>query len=129
MSVITIRPPPPPSPEDVVAERTRRLGLGFDHDFGDARGVHRIGTSPADMEGWREVSDFATALIAAGDTTTEIGIVTETGPVMVTAPEWQAVLLAAAAFRQPLWQASFALQAMDPIPADYATNEALWSGA
>jgi hypothetical protein len=36
------------------------------------------------------------------------------------------VLVAAAQFRQPLWAASFVLQAMSPIPADYA-NDKYWA--
>lgn len=117
--------PPPPSAADVIAERERRLGLGFDYDFGDERGVHRIGTTPGDMVGWDEVTKFANAMVALGDTTSTITIVTETGPTAVTALEWQAVLVAAGMFRQPIWQASFMLQAADPIPADYA-DDAYW---
>lgn len=119
--------PPPPTSVDVQAERARRLGLGFDYDFGDARGVHRIGTTPADMEGWDEVSKLAAALIATGNGSTQIAIVTDTGPANVTALEWQGVLVAAAQFRQPIWAGSFALQAMTPIPADFATNDQYWS--
>jgi hypothetical protein len=111
--------PPPITPEDVQAERARRLALGFSYDFEDARGVHQIGTTPADMVGWRDVIDLANALIDLGDTTTTISIVTDTGPTQVTAPEWQAVMLRAAEVRQVLWASSFALQAMDPIPEDY----------
>lgn len=115
--------PPAPTEADVIAERQRRLALGFDFDFGDARGVHRIGTTPADMAGWQEVTDYARALTASGDTT--IAIVTDTGPVQVTAAEWDAILLAAARFRQPIWGASFQIAAMSPIPADY-TADAYW---
>ena len=116
----------PPSVNDVVAERKRRLGLGFSYDFGDARGVHQIGTTPNDMIGWREVIDYANALIDSGDTTTKIAIVTDTGPAEVTAPEWQAIMLVAASVRQNIWAKSFALQAMQPIPGDYA-NDSYWS--
>lgn len=112
-------PPPPPTVEQVAAERDRRLAMGFDYDFGDQRGVHRIGTTPADMVGWDEVSKYAGALIDIGDTTTTIAILTDTGPCLVTAPEWRAIEIAAAGFRQPLWAASFALQAQNPIPGDY----------
>lgn len=111
---------------DVAAERARRLAIGFDYDFGDARGVHQIGTTPNDMIGWREVIDYANALIDSGDTTTKIAIVTDTGPAEVTAPEWQAIMLVAASVRQNIWAKSFALQAMQPIPGDYA-NDSYWS--
>lgn len=112
-------------PSDVHAERDRRLAMGFDFDFGDARGVHRIRTSIADMIGWDEVSKFASALLALGQTTQPITIATGTGVTQVTPVEWQMVMLAAAAFRQPIWGASFILENMNPIPADFR-NDAYW---
>lgn len=116
-----------PSPADVVAERERRLALGFDYDFGGARGVHQIGTAPDDMRKWMdEVTPLAQAYLNLGQPTGEITITTETGPVTVTAVEWQQILLAAAQWRQPIYQASFVLQAMDPIPADFV-EEAWWA--
>lgn len=120
-------PAPAPTVADVLAERERRLALGFSYDFSDARGVHQIGTSAADMSGWDEVTTIAQARLATGDTTTPIAIITNTGPAEVTPVEWMAVLLAAGAFRQPIWQASFVLQAADPIPDDYA-DDAHWTG-
>lgn len=112
--------------QGVIAERERRLALGFDYNFGDARGVHRIGTKPSDMVGWSEVSTYAGALLDSGDTTTTIAIVTDTGPCQVTAPEWRAIEIAAAVFRQPIWAKSFALLASSPIPLDYA-NDQYWT--
>ena len=109
----------------IIEERTRRLALGFDYDFGDERGVHRIGTGPADQLGWSEVTTLSNALIALGDTATAITAVTDTGPVEITALEWQSILVAAGQFRQPIWAASFVLQAMELIPADY-TNDQYW---
>jgi len=111
---------------DVITERERRLSLGFDYDFGDSRGVHRIGTTDQDMKGWDEVSKASQAAIALGFPSAPIGIVTNTGPTTVTALEWQQILLAASQARQPIWAASFALQAMNPIPSDY-TSDAYWS--
>lgn len=108
---------------EIIRERTRRLAAGFDYDFGDARGTHRIGTTPADMEGWREVTDMANALHAAGQPQTEIAVITDTGLVEITAQEWTEVLLAAAAFRQPIWGASFALQEMEALPADVTADQ------
>jgi len=112
--------------DQVLAERARRLALGFDYDFKDARGVHHIGTTAQDMAGWDEVTQYANALLATGDTTTTIAIKTATGAAAVTAPEWQQILLASAQFRQPIWLASFALQVMSPIPQDY-TSDQYWS--
>ena len=117
--------PLPLSVADVIAERERRLALGFDHDFGDERGVHRIGTTREDMAGWDEVDKLASNLRAAGMGSQTITVLTDTGPVEITADEWPLIMLAAAAFRQPIWGASFALSAMDPIPADYA-DDAYW---
>lgn len=113
-----------PSASDIASERVRRLALGFQYDFGDARGVHRIGTTPADMAGWSEVSTYAGALLDTGDTATTIAIVTDTGPCLVTAPEWRAIEIAAAAFRQPIWAKAFEL--MRTLPNDY-TSDARWT--
>jgi hypothetical protein len=119
-------PEPVPTPSMVIAERQRRLSLGFAYDFGDERGIHKIGTTAADMAGWDEVSKIAQAAIATGNPDRLIGITTDSGPVQVTAMEWQAVLLAAGDHRQPIFAASFALQTMDPIPMDYA-DDTHWS--
>lgn len=114
--------PAAPTSSEVGRERDRRLALGFDYDFGDARGVHNMATTEADMRGWDEVTKIAAASIAVGSPGAQISIKTETGPTQVTAFEWQQVLLAAAAFRQPIWAASFVLQSSDPIPANYADD-------
>jgi len=113
---------PPPTTDDVVAERERRMSVGFNHDFGDARGVHRIGTTDADLKGWDEVTTLAAALIVTGLGASTIVAVTDTGPVEISALEWQEILIAAGAFRQPIWAASFALQAMTPIPPDFSSD-------
>lgn len=120
--------PPPPAPimpAQIQMERERRLALGFDYAFGDGRGTHRIGTSPQDMTGWDEVSKIASALVARGLGSQAINIVTDTGPVQVTALEWQDILIAAGAFRQPIWAKSFVLQSMSTIPSDYMAD-AYW---
>jgi hypothetical protein len=110
---------------DIEAERERRLAAGFEYDFGDDRGTHHIGTTAGDMTGWDEVTKLANALVATGDTTTTIKIATNTGIAEVTALDWQHILIAAGAFRQPIWQASFALEATDPIPVD-VTDDQYW---
>ena len=114
--------------EKVVRERARRIALGFDYDFGDERGVHRIGTTEADMRGWDKVTKLSSALIALGQGSTEITIWPGATAVAVTALEWQQILVAAGVFEQPIWQASFTLQAMDPIPDDL-TDDSYWEGA
>lgn len=110
----------------LYAERDRRLAAGFSYDFGDARGVHQFGTTDADMKGWDRVTKLKDALLAAGDTVTTIRIATKTGIADVTAPEWNSILLyEAAIFEQPIWQASFILEADSPIPQDY-TDDKYW---
>ncbi len=115
-------PQPTPTIDDVVAECSRRLALGFDYDFGDERGVHHVGTTEEDMRGWDEVSKATQAMIALGVGSQQLSIVTNTGPAVITAVEWQQILIAATLARQPIWAASFVLQAMDPIPADFASD-------
>lgn len=112
---------------DLLRERTRRLEAGFDYDFGDSRGVHHIGTSKYDMEGWNVVTTVANAALALGDDY-KITIKTATGLAVVTAIEWQEVLLAASEFQQPIYQSYFALKAMDPIPSDFE-DDAYWTEA
>lgn len=107
-------------------ERDRRLGLGFDYDFGDSRGVHRINTTPGDMIGWDEVTKFAQALINSGQGGFLISIATGTGIVQLTANEWQAILIGAALFRQPIWGASFMIEQLNPIPHDFR-DDAYWT--
>lgn len=109
----------------ILQERARRLALGFDYDFGDDRGIHRINTTPEDMAGWDEVSKAAQTALNIGQADFEISIKTGTGMATVTAAEWQLMQLAAAQYRQPIYQAAFALRAMNPIPADY-TDDKWW---
>lgn len=116
----------PVTSEMVQTERSRRLSLGFNYDFGDSRGIVHIGMTAHDMEGWDSVTKLANALIATGNGSQAITIVPEATPISVTALEWMAVLIAAGAAQQPLWQASFVLQAQSPIPDDY-TNDSHWN--
>lgn len=109
----------------VYARRDALRAAGFDHDFGDERGVHRIGTTPADMRGWDEVTQGAAALVALGQGSTSFTILTETGPVTVTALEWQAILAHATGVRQPIWHRSFALIAEIATAADAAALAAI----
>jgi hypothetical protein len=118
--------PPNGTAEGVISERERRLGLGFDYDFNDARGVHRIGTTRKDMEGWNEVTSVSNAAISIGQPNSSIDIATDTGPCVITAIEWQNILIAVAQFRQPIWTASFTLMNMSPIPSDFK-SEIYWS--
>lgn len=120
----TIQPAdiPPITVNNIVQERKRRLALGFPYNFNDARGIHTIGTTDSDMTGWDEVTKFANALISTGNSSQLLTIVTDTGPVQLTALEWQGILIAAGVFRQPIWAASFYLQTLDPIPSNYADD-------
>jgi len=104
--------------EDVRMEAHHRLEAGFDYDFGDARGVHRIGTTEADLRGWDEVSTYAFALALTGDMTTLITIETDTGTTQVTSLEWLDVLKAAAAIRQNIWNKSFEMQKAKSRPSN-----------
>ena len=63
--------------QQVATERQRRLALGFNYDFGGARGIHRIGTTPEDMKGWDDVTALSQANIALGLPSAQIGIVTQ----------------------------------------------------
>lgn len=115
------------TPEMVIAERERRLAFGFDFDFDDERGIHHIATSPDDMRKWMdEVTPLAQAFINAGQPAGEITITTETGMVVITATEWQVILINAAGYRQPLYAASFTLMEMAQIPNNY-TDDSHWS--
>jgi hypothetical protein len=119
-------PEPTPPRQLILMERDRRLALGFDYDFGDERGVHRIATTPEDMVGWNDVTTLANALKGLEDTTTTIQILTETGLVEINCIEWFQICIAAAEFRQPIWKSSFILEATDPIPEDF-TDDTYWS--
>lgn len=128
-------PPAPITPDQVWAEKDRRWAFGFQYDFGDTRGVHRIATTPKDLEDWQKVTSIAGALVTLSQVTsnsallaTPIGIYTETGETTVTPIEWQQVLVAAAAFFQPTLDAAVALVATDPIPLDY-TDDKHWVAA
>lgn len=114
--------PPSPTVDNVAFERNVRLAVGFYYDFSDARGVHHIGTTEADMVGWADVSTWANSQIALNKTDT-VTIVTDTGPVSVSALDWMHILDAAGSFRQPIWAASFALENQNPIPQDYKDNK------
>lgn len=90
--------------------REEKLAAGFDYDFGDGRGVHTFGTTPADRRGWAEVEAIATAANQAGQATLQIDIRTDTGDVTIEAQEWPAIRLAATQTFQPVWQASWTVK-------------------
>lgn len=115
-------------PANVEAEQRRRLAAGFDFDFGDARGVHHIATTEKDMQDWQEVTSWANARTARGDKVSTITIATASGFATITAPEWWSIVDAGTAARQPIFQGAFWLLAQDPVPPDYATNDAYWGG-
>jgi len=109
----------------IAVERARRLSGGFEYDFEDARGVVRIPTTPDDMKGWHEVTIKAQAKIALGKSGETFAIYPQLTPVMITSLEWMEILEAADAFREPVWLASFEIQASDPIPDNF-TDDSYW---
>lgn len=117
---------PPVTLQMVIDERARRLAQGFDYPFGDARGTVHIGMADHDMVGWNDVDKIVNALIATGNGNQTISITPETTSITITALEWCAIMIAAGTARQPIWAASFTLEAMDPIPVDYA-DDSHWS--
>lgn len=122
---LVIPAPPPPrdlTADDVWREKDRRLALGFDYDFGDERGVHHIGATASDMDGWDEVAKWANTKLTLDQPDATTTIATDTGPATITPMEWYSIQDAAATHRQTIWQASFVLAAMDPIPDDYASD-------
>lgn len=126
MSIIKITPRPVTA-EMLTAELERRLSLGFDFDFKDSRGVHHFGTTTKDMERWtQEVTPLAQAAMNMGEPDRVIAIKTETGIVTLAASEWWRVLDAAADWRQPLYGSYFTLKGMEPVPADY-TSDNRWA--
>jgi len=110
---------------DIIAERERRLAMGFDYDFGDDRGVHRISTTRVDWAGWDDVTRLANAAVNSGSGGVQISIETDTGPAVVTAIEWQSIMMAAGAFGQPIHARSFELMRLDPMPQNAV---AIWEG-
>lgn len=120
---------PTPTAADLERVRNQKLAAGFDYDFGDVRGVHRIGTTEADMVGWDEVSKGAQAAINTGQPDTPFTILTDTGPVDVTAMEWQRILAGATAFRQPIWLVSFAIAADMPATLAELQADPRWPSA
>lgn len=89
----------------------QKLAGGFDYDFGDARGVHRIGTTAGDLKGWDEVEKIFAIASRMGDLAKTVTIATDTGVAVINLGDWNGIMLAAEAFRQPIWAASFAIQA------------------
>lgn len=122
---ITAYTPPSPSIAAVDAERDRRLALGVSYDFGDARGVHQIGTTKQDLESWDKVDTWAHARHALGADTDQTLILTNTGVASITPLDWFAIVSAVAAYQQPIWAHAIALYQMSPIPVDF-TADAYW---
>lgn len=112
--------------QEIAFERERRLNAGFEYQFKDKRGSHRIGASDMDWAGWQEVNAHATKAMMRGKPKTPLDIVTDTGPVTVTADEWLDMLDAIEAFRQPILLAAFRLAALKSIPND-VTSDSYWS--
>lgn len=108
--------------EDIYIERDRRFNLGFAYDFGDARGIHQIGMTKTDMEGWNEVTIWADTKLKLNQPDATTYIMTNTGPAQITPMDWYHVLDAASAVRQNIWQKSFYISSLSPIPVDFRTD-------
>lgn len=112
--------------EDVYRERDRRLALGYDFDFGDARGVHHFATDDENMKGWNKVTDWAGLQLIVGNTLDWVELDTDTGQVAVVPVEWVAIFQAMTTWQQTLYSAAPTIAAMTPIPGDY-TDDARWA--
>ena len=106
-------------------ETERRLDQGFEYTFPDSRGIHRIGTSSKDMDGWKEVTEIATRSMIRGQKYKTVSVTTDTGQIAVTAEEWFDVLDAIEDFRQPIITRSLELQSAEHIPDD-VTDDSHW---
>jgi hypothetical protein len=104
-----------------------KLAAGFAFDFGDGRGVHLFGTAEKDLKGWDEVEKIFAVAARMGDAGKTVTIATDTAVAVVDLDDWNAIMLAAEAFRQPIWAASFAIQAK--IAAGLITTPAGVAGA
>jgi hypothetical protein len=128
----TFSPPPAPSPTsaDVDAERDRRLQLNFTFNGvvyqRDEKAIRRIngagtlalgaiigGAQPGDYRWHGESTDFE-------------WIAFDNSTVKMDAQTVMAFGAAAATVETQLVFAAKVIKAMDPIPADYATNETYW---
>lgn len=107
----------------IETERDRRIAAGFWYDFKDERGKHLIGTTERDNRNWDRLSRTANAHVAAGNPDARLTVLTNTGSVVVTAHEWQSIMIAQGEFEQPVYAASFALLEMEIIPQDIENQE------
>ncbi|OHV85983.1 hypothetical protein LCM4579_00105 [Ensifer sp. LCM 4579] len=112
--------PPPPTGEDVNAERQRRIidGAVFN-------GIHVTGRDE-DIMNLTNLALAAQVRIAGGDTTT-LTTYRDGGNVDhdLTPAEVLGLWQQASARVSAIYAASWALKAMEPIPADYA-NDSYW---
>jgi hypothetical protein len=135
---------PAPTRADVSAERDRRINGGFDFKGGTITVAKRIQTDPDARENIAGRTQSATRAIAAGaaagatkwlhlvdanaDPLKDFTWITASNEVVpLCAHTMQAMGDAAAAHKAKLIYAAFKLKAMNPIPADYATNETYWA--
>ncbi|MBG6172683.1 hypothetical protein IWQ55_000290 [Labrenzia sp. EL_208] len=127
---VWVHNPPPATRDDVNAERDRRLFLDFTYNGvaydGDETSQSRIrdarisalsailgGATPGDLRWHGQAVDFFWITKANAKTSMDAHTVVAFGNVI-------------AARTGMLIAAADALKALDPIPADYATNESYW---
>lgn len=115
--------PPPPTGDDVNAERQRRIITGA--VFG---GVHVTGRDE-DIMNLTNLALAAQVRMAGGDTTT-LTTYRDGGNVDhdLTPPQMLTLWQQASARVSAIYAASWAIKAMDPIPADFA-NDSYWGAA
>lgn len=121
-------PAPAPEPSrseteliDYVEKRRKaKTSIGYNYDFGDARGVHTIGTTVKDRDGWDEVWRLSDSLIKKNQGTATLKIRTDTGETTITASEWPDIQAAGTLYFQPVYDASWTIK--DEIKAGTITK-------
>lgn len=126
MSVITIKPRPAPSPSDVDIERIRRTLAGHIVTV-DGYGDIPLQGRPEDQINYLGLKDTAGDLKQVGYTAPIIPFRDAANVVhMLTPDQMIEAVNKGKEHVSALYQAAWALKEMNPIPADYATNQSYW---
>lgn len=132
IGVFTAPPAPPPRPiaaDDVSAERERRLSLGCSVTLASGQGPIPVQTrDEVDHRNLLTLESQAMKAVISGAPNTQFPFRDATDKTwMLTALEMMDMTAKVAAFGAGIFAKSWALKAMSPIPADYATNDAYWT--